>query len=783
MRRAHSWTVLVGIVLGCGGRAHRHAGDAGNDAAADAAPDAAPPACGDGRLDPGEACDDGASNSEIVPDACRTDCRRAHCGDGVQDSRELCDDGNEADGDACPRTCGECGDGIFTPGEICFEFPRRFATTGTTLWAALADLDDDADLDIVASTEDGLNVLEGDGIGGFGEATLIPLETWWTGMSLGDLDGDGDVDLAAAVTDAVEIFDNDGRGLFAERISISFPGAAETGTGDFDGDLDVDVFVRGRIGGSAVLFNGGDGSFAPGDSFDANVWDFVEADIEGDGDLDVVGPTDSAEILINDGTGIFSVTPIDAGDSARAIAVADFDRDGALDVGVLNDHRTVGVLLGDRLGGFGPREEIGRGDWLWAIRAEDLGADGDADLVVAGGEDLLVLQNDGAGALGPSRLHVAGADDTALWFRTVDGADLDGDGFPEIVASNEATPELVVTRSRGDGSLAATRVLASDDDTRGFVIADLDADGDPDLATAGYDALHVSIHLGDGGGRFETVSTVDVEHSPGAIVAADMDGDGDVDLATLNRSRRELTVLWNDGAARFEMEHFDGGAEGRLATADLDANGAADIVVSGGHEVQVLLATAGSGMKGPTAFPTPAYAMAFGDIDEDGDLDLVSNALKDGAWFVPGDGAGGFGTARPVQTERGSIAVAVGDVDGDGHLDIVAGSQADRQVMLLRGQGDGSFDSPVDLGEVGYFADVSLADADDDGDLDVAALGGNPRATLSILQNRGDLRFSIDVQASFPAFDLMQVADLDGDGAPDIATSSIRGVYAAFASP
>ena len=74
------------------------------------------PACGNGVLEPGEACDDGPGNSDVVPDACRTDCRRPRCGDGVVDSGESCDDGvyNGMPGycvaDCSGRGVG-CGDG------------------------------------------------------------------------------------------------------------------------------------------------------------------------------------------------------------------------------------------------------------------------------------------------------------------------------------------------------------------------------------------------------------------------------------------------------------------------------------------------------------------------------------------------------------------------------------------------------------------------------------------------------------------------------------------------
>jgi cysteine-rich repeat protein len=78
--------------------------------------------CGDGTVTAPEACDTGATNSDTVANACRTDCRAAHCGDGVTDTGEACDDGNTVGGDGCSARCvveGGCGDGIVQAAEAC----------------------------------------------------------------------------------------------------------------------------------------------------------------------------------------------------------------------------------------------------------------------------------------------------------------------------------------------------------------------------------------------------------------------------------------------------------------------------------------------------------------------------------------------------------------------------------------------------------------------------------------------------------------------------------------
>ncbi len=79
--------------------------------------------CGNGEIDGSEECDDGAANSDTMPDACRTTCVDPICGDGVVDSDEECDDGNQDDGDGCDSTCAieadVCGNHVVEDGEEC----------------------------------------------------------------------------------------------------------------------------------------------------------------------------------------------------------------------------------------------------------------------------------------------------------------------------------------------------------------------------------------------------------------------------------------------------------------------------------------------------------------------------------------------------------------------------------------------------------------------------------------------------------------------------------------
>lgn len=105
--RSRLWVSLFVVLgIGCGDNADNSSGAS----------------CGDGVVDPQEACDDGANNSATLPDACRPDCTLPACGDGVLDTGEECDDG-PANGGSCSTACElvspTCGDGVIDALEDC----------------------------------------------------------------------------------------------------------------------------------------------------------------------------------------------------------------------------------------------------------------------------------------------------------------------------------------------------------------------------------------------------------------------------------------------------------------------------------------------------------------------------------------------------------------------------------------------------------------------------------------------------------------------------------------
>jgi hypothetical protein len=240
----------------------------------------------------------------------------------------------------------------------------------------------------------------------------------------------------------------------------------------------------------------------------------------------------------------------DSGIPLTAVAVGDFDRDGRLDVivgGITNGPPPTpnfALLLGNGDGTFrpGPRTVVtyaGQAYNVYSMAVADFNRDGRLDIALETlTGNILIAMGNGDGTFQPMTAVTAPRTVTAIL-----AADVDGDGAPDLVgASSFGDPQDWLFRGNGDGTFRGAVALAlGARGTSALAVADFNGDGRPDLAVG--TAVGVSVMAGLPGGGF--AAGVNFGCTPDRLAVGDFNGDGRPDLMAVCKAGP--TVLINDG--------------------------------------------------------------------------------------------------------------------------------------------------------------------------------------------------------------------------------------------
>jgi hypothetical protein len=489
------------------------------------------------------------------------------------------------------------------------------------------------------------------------------------GLAAGDFNGDGRQDLLAVNSaesllqghrDPVlaVLFPGNGDGTFAaaQRFQIGVGSLPERiHAVDINGDGRLDVAGNYPFS-SLVLLGNGDGTFQ-GPVFSQELRGTLATFVDWSGDrrLDVItaetmdpnlaaAGSSRIDVFAGNGDGTFTLVQcIVVGVVVQALVAADLNGDGAVDPASANMGFTdVSVVLGYRDGGFvgfeGGTVDFATGFQPFALAGADLNGDGRPDLTVInrGSRFVSVLLGNGDGTFQPERRVAA----TAGEFPVL--ADFNRDGRVDVANANGGTAEVSVVLGTGDGTFGPERdiVLGNGVLATSLLAADLNGDHAPDLAATDY-LSGVRVLLGNGDGTFQPASSVSIGSYPQDLLAADFDADGLLDLvAPTDFPGRVLSVALGNGDGTFQAPRSFGAglAPIAIAAADLNGDGAVDLAAANteSRDLSVLLGNGDGTFQAERRFArgTEGFALIAADFNVDGRTDLATAYLGDVSIFL-----------------------------------------------------------------------------------------------------------------------------------------------------
>jgi hypothetical protein len=605
--------------------------------------------------------------------------------------------------------------------------------------------DSSGNLDLVAidsQTPANLWTLKGSGTGSFSPATSVAL----TGGQLNNIvfdyfNNDAIIDFAAtdsANKNQTVVYLGQANGTYVAGTPLTASpasyGTCNNSSGDLNGDGMPEI-VSANCGFDDLIIyvNNGNGTFQPGVTYAFGTnspYLLGEAvtivDVNGDKKNDIISSNfDGGDVTVmlgnGDGTVQLPTVGYSTGGSPHTSAlVADFNGDGFMDIVVPDDNFSFAYLPG-----------YGDGTFRAAT-------------------DFFSLVPDTGRAFS----------------EVIASADLNGDGYPDVVVGNccDGSVGITVFLSQPDGSLGPGVNYGSNGSLSSVAIADFNGDGIPDIAALDLGSQNgVQIFFGSSkspgtftpGGSFFTSGSGAGGIKNGAfnqIVTGDFNKDGHIDIAVADYTSNDVSVLLNDGAGNFPntvpYTFTSGGNAQTIATADVNNDGFLDLIVTNYASPGVVSVLLGKGdgtfvAAAATKFPFNYPGnIALGDLNGDGKLDLVVTiddaTIGAGLAVAQGNGDGTFQSAvlfpttlqDPMLNQAYPGDVKIFDLNGDGKNDLVYsnasfGTKPDYgTVGVLYNTGTkpfalGMFYDPVEYAAGSVVYSLALADVNNDGAMDV----------------------------------------------------------------
>lgn len=576
-----------------------------------------------------------------------------------------------------------------------------FGSNNTTSLYAI-DIDKDGDVDILEGTtaQDKLWTNNGDG-------TFTASDAFYNGNTTAivaadiDKDGDFDVLISDADNDAVKIYTNDGTGTFSLSATVNYAdnaGSDRLIVDDFDNDGDEDLLISN--GASLFLYNNdGAGNFTVDANFSYAYGNVATGDIDLDGDVDIIalyGGDGGNAILRNLGhgnfseeTGVFASGPASYVDETDKASLADIDGDGDLDVIHVYSCAAGGCSTADDqnyiyennlhnndaddgwsqlYGGSNfPNQTSG------ILPLGDVNYDGYEDLAVlygpGDGTSSYLYLGDGKGgftATNPFTDSSCANNDVAK------SADFNNDQYLDVVVGADSGWDCVYFND-GNGNFNTVTQIYNDADTRRLWVADLDKDDDQDIVIFRNGQNYIYTNDGDGSSFTQTNLGSGTNNTNNGYLA-DIDNDGDIDILEGNLSSQQNYLYRNRGNGTFVREaQFGKGTTQNIFAIDLDGDGYKDVMVSNSDINSAIYWNKGDGTF---RYQSLGVSVTFNivDVNADGDADLVYAAGVAGTYIYNNNGRGEF--TVELLDDIPATYVLAHDVNRDGMAELLVANSS-----------------------------------------------------------------------------------------------------------
>jgi len=663
-------------------------------------------------------------------------------------------------------------DGLDANGQPKLQLAWQSSSADQTTSVAWADIDNDEVLDLAIGHQDGtidiyLNPRVVEVQGGDSQIEFVAQRQLAapasgqdvSSLAWGDWDGDRDFDLAVGRSNGpFQVYENDERDNYQLKLDpandlgwqspVDTPGISSIAWGDWDGDDDLDLAV-GNYGGYLQVFENEKTvghrrmELDPANNLGweatnvANTTSIAWGDWDGDTDIDLAVGIDKGKLLIyqNDLVGqsrrMDAIWESSVDMNTTSVAWGDWDADGDLDLAIARDP-TRDEMTGQ------PNKEDGQNQVY-----ENIGGDSQHRLMLNEYFGWEAMDNLGSSVI--------------AW------ADIDGDSHLDLTVGN-------VVLNMGDGF-------------------------------SGKNYIYPNLHQGfKAEGKFGT----DL-YSPNSLALGDANNDGSLDLAIADMdfmAQQASSILYTNQNQKplFNAARLTDAAVG-VSWGDVDGDGCLDLAMAGlasyTNEVQLSIRN----MKDHSCTPLNnllswqpedfSAAVAWGDLDGDGDLDLATadTRINVNTGEVTGNAKIYGFKQNPARltllaklVEGTAVrSVAWGDVDNDGDLDLALGSIGPNYLFRNDGLDE---DGRLHLTSIFTTTDADItnrivwADIDNDGFLDlVTGNGSNLSYQFSkVYFNRGGVMSMTDVwqpSAAGPTMGLA-VGDVDNDGDLDVVLGNFE---------